>query len=133
MTDESLNELEYAIRCALYESRRDTFGCKVVDCTCGRHLSLPGYEEPDTPMLGRVRFLVKIEMLQGAGCTFLLNDLDRDTWNELIALKQARFWIDEQVDAQRDRIRQAQELEKKATDEIRKELHIPGPGQSLFK
>lgn len=136
MTDRPFDELEYTLRCALYQGRRNEFGCKGKrdqECDCGRHLVIEGYDTPDAQILTRLSFLAKLEALQAVGCVFHLNDLDRDTWNELITLKRARNWIDQKIDEQRDRIRTAQELEKKAMDVARQEAGVPPPGQSLFR
>lgn len=116
----------------LYQSRRNEFGCRVPDCDCGRHLKITGYEEPDARLVTRARFLFKLEAMQAVGCAFHLNDLDRDTWNELIALKRARNWIDEQVERQRERIRTETELIKKAQMIAAEESGLPPPGKSLF-
>lgn len=83
-------------------------------------------------MLARVRFLTRIEAMQMVGAVYHLNDLDNDTWNELIALKRARNWIDMQIHEQRERIQTAKEQVKKGQDMVRKELGIPPPGVSLF-
>jgi hypothetical protein len=123
------------LRCALYHAQRNTFGCKGLgeeECDCGRHLILKGYEDQDAHMLARVRYLTKLEAMQMVGCMFHLNDLDRDTWDELIALKRARNWIESQTEEQRERIRDAKERLKKGQDIARKELGIPPPGVSLF-
>ena len=120
------------MRCVFYQGRRNDFGCEGNECECGKHLILAGYEEPDARLLRRVRFLIKIESMQLVGCTFHVNDLDRDTWEELIMLKRARNWIDAEVESQRDRIRKQKEAEEKGMAIARKEMGIPAPGKSLF-
>lgn len=120
------------MRCVLYQARRSEFGCKRLDCDCELHLRVEGYEEPDARLVARGHFLFRLEALQAVGCVFHQNDLDRDTWDELIALKRARHWIDEQVEEQRERIRTAKELIKKAATVAAQESGLPPPGRSLF-
>ena len=133
MQDGVITDLRTAIRVRMYRDRRDSFGCDEPDCTCGRHLTL---DLPDAPIDGRtlprLRHLVRLESMISVGCHFLPNDLDYDQWQDLILLANERQWMEAQVEAQREQIRDAKAKMDAAMAEARKESGVPPPGQSLF-
>lgn len=142
--------MQREIRRTLYEAHKHDLGCpEEWECTlfkklgttkpCGpengcKNFLTPVEAPPDPDALRRVKFLTRLESMVAVGCKFQLNDLDWETWTELILLaherQRMREVIDKGKDAQREKPLGKPE-EKEALAEARKELGI-GTGPSLF-
>lgn len=77
----------------------------------------------------RVRWLIRLESLINVGCKFGPNDLDPDTWDELIAMALERQFVDRLVAVRREK-NQHQESKLRET---RQATGVPQPGGTLFE
>jgi hypothetical protein len=66
------------------------------------------------------------------GCKFAPDDLGWDQWRDLQVIATERQWMQEQVRALRDAIREDTRQVQEGMQAARKAAGVPGPGQSLF-
>ena len=138
------------IRRALYHSHKFDLGCprdgeclifKALKVTkpCGpenscKHFFGPVEPEPHPVALARIRFLTRLESMVNVGCKFQVNDLDGQTWSELIMLAIERQRVQDKLakgrEAQREKPPEPEE--KKAFETARKELGLPPVGGAIF-
>jgi hypothetical protein len=140
------------LRAALFHAHRHEAGCpksgicslhqavgKPLPCgpeSCNKFVGPRVEPEPTAPEGVRVRYLVHLESMVNVGCKFGPNDLDPDTWGELVALAIERARMDRLIHAAKDKAREGGAKETRETEEAlrasREQLGIPGAGKSLF-
>lgn len=142
-----------AIRAAVFAAHRYDAGCpksgfcalhaavgKELPCgprACHKFVGPRLEREPTSPEMVRVRYLVHLESMVNVGCKFGPNDLDPQSWEELICLAMERSRIDRLVTAAKDREREggapkATPAEAAALRANREQLGVPAAGQSLL-
>lgn len=120
-------------RSALYYAYKDSFGCTCDSEACPKHLRLEGIEPPDPDSYRRVRHIVQLESMVNVGCKFQVGDLSPAQWSNLIDLAKERAWMDDHVRGVQEKVRELDRALNKAITDVRSEVGIPPPGQSIFK